>query len=182
MIIEHIIFSIAVAITIGAIVKRNYSYVLPVWIIPAFSWLPDSDYIPFHVFTFLTGGQWVPIHHSDFHNVFSIICLSLIVAYILNKTLKYNLIVGFSCAFLTGCFHIICDFMVYGGRFHPFVLKSIEFVGWNVIPETRSLLGIGEPVIVFWGCVAVLLSLIVHFYYANIYSVENPIKPKEDTQ
>jgi len=167
---EHILYSVGLAILIGALYKYWYGRAIPVWIIAACAWVPDYDYIPHHIIKFLNHGNLGMIVHGDFHNVFAMFGLSALGAYILYKYMRYDFGTAFVCMNVGILIHFICDYFVYPSVLHPFsrIFYDTCFVGLNLIPEEGQLYRIGEIHIMLLGILIILVALIAHVYVKDI--------------
>jgi membrane-bound metal-dependent hydrolase YbcI (DUF457 family) len=168
---EHIIFSVAFAILVSAIVEYKWGYALPVWIIAACAWLPDIDYIVQSIMFPITHAidpHIFFIVHGDFHNIVMVIILSLTFAWLLNKYLKIDYNDAFICVFLGCVFHVFCDYLVYMQPFCPIAPRlPCEITGLGLYTETSSWHGLGEPAIFISGAIFLMISIGIKFYLSE---------------
>lgn len=162
MITEHILFSIAVAVTIGALYSNSFRSTLPIWIIAACAWLPDIDYIVQTVTFYFYPISHFVILHGDFHNIFILFGFSFVIAYIFKfYNMEFNKV--FLCVTIGWITHILCDYLVYDAAYQPFY--PIHCVIWScqLIAEYGSFYGLGELSLLSWGCIFIAASLAIKF-------------------
>lgn len=176
---EHILFSIAVAITVGAIYERKFGYALPVWIIAACAWAPDIDYVLQTIMFPVSSITHFMVTHGQLHNVFALLIFSFIVAYLFSKykNMRFNNV--FFCCAVGYATHIICDYFVYDTIFEP--LYPLHCIVWScpVILEFGSWYGIGEKSIFLWGVVFIMAALVVKYALSEsqwIDGIQHPLK------
>ncbi|HUW85565.1 MAG TPA: metal-dependent hydrolase, partial [Methanoregula sp.] len=139
MIVEHIIYSTAIAILIGMLYYtcsgRDYS-----WIIILCAWAPDVDGITNTIlgkfgFTLLFEGH--KIFHGAFHNVAMMVIFGIIVAFLLHP---------FGIRFLDSLFfatigfgaHLFEDALVYKVGYSFLWPFSSRDLGWGLLPNIVS--------------------------------------------
>jgi len=184
MILEHVLYNLAVAIIVG-IVYQQYTGRNPTWLIVAAAYLSDIDYIlQFIWYTIYDNtGIILPItvRHGDFHNILSIVVLTLLFAWVYKKYLHGIFMDGVICIGIGGFLHYICDIMVYDNIYHPFYPFKYSMYTWNLIPETRNLMDIGDTRIMFIGICLVIFCIMIKFAIEGedrfIHYIENHIKP-----
>ncbi len=166
---EHILFSIAVAIIFGAIYEHKYGYALPIWMIAACAGLPDIDYVFQSISFTLSDGRWYIMEHGDFHNFVAMVIISYLLAYVFYKFKNYHFNDAFLCILVGFATHLVCDYLVYAALYHPFtrLFNNIIMYGINIFPEMGSWYGIGERSIYIMGIFAILLAILVKFYYSE---------------
>jgi membrane-bound metal-dependent hydrolase YbcI (DUF457 family) len=161
---EHILFSAAVAIIIGAIYTNRTGYVLPVWIIAASCWAPDIDYILQSITHPLSYITHFCIIHGQFHTLWGLLAFAAIIAYLFNKYKGMDWKPVFACAAIGYTTHITCDFFVYDTVIEP-LFPVFNCVLWTcpIIDEFGSFYGIGELSIYLWGIMFLIISVMIKF-------------------
>jgi uncharacterized membrane protein len=172
MLVEHLIYSAAIALLIGMIFLR-YTGKDPSWIIVVMTVAPDTDYVIREIMlAFNMSGQFM-IYHGSFHNIISLIYISFIVALIFSRIgVSYTSAV--ICSMIGMFSHFIEDFIVYPpayAYFYPF--SSIDY-GINFIPETRDLVIAGSEVLVV-GLVLLVVSMCIKKYFENGWTISGYI-------
>jgi membrane-bound metal-dependent hydrolase YbcI (DUF457 family) len=185
MIIEHILFNLSIAIIVG-LAYQHYTGRNPAWLIVAAVYLPDLDYIIQEIwYTFYElNGYLSPIQitHGDFHNILSIVVLTILFAWIYKKYLHGKFIDGIICIGIGGFVHLFEDIIVYDNTYHLFVpFNNVPFQTLNWIPETRNIMGIGDTHIIFIGICLLVFCLTVKFAIEGedrfIHYLDQHIKP-----
>lgn len=178
---EHILFSIAAAITIGAIYKHKVGYALPVWIIAASAWAPDIDYVLQSITHPFAGITHFCIIHGQFHTIWALLAFAAIIAYLFNKYKQMDWKEVFACASIGYAVHVICDFFVYDTVIEP-LFPFIKCVIWTcpVINEFGSFYGIGEKSLLLWGCVFIFMAILIKFHYSESKWIDVPSKIPEE--
>lgn len=166
MLIEHILYNLAIAIIIG-VIYQQYTGRNPTWLIVAAAYLPDLDYIlQFAWYTcYETIGALCPImiRHGDFHNILFILILSVIFAWLYKRYLNGLFIDGIICIGIGGFAHLLEDICVYDNLYHMWFPISRGFSTWNILPETRNFMDIGDTKIIFVGMIFVIFALVFKF-------------------
>ena len=161
MLIEHILYNLAVAILVG-ILYIKYKGRNPSWIIVASAWILDIDYlIQFVCYDIVYNNTKIVlplmIRHGDFHNIFMIVILSIIFGWVCVKYFNENIYDAMICIGIGGSVHYICDIMVYDNwynLFYPFGDSLSR--GFAILPETRNIFGIGD-----WTILTVGLGMLI---------------------
>ncbi len=173
MIVEHIIYSTAIAILIGMLyytwTGRDYS-----WIIILCAWAPDVDGITNTIlgkfgFTLLFEGH--TIFHGAFHNVAMMVIFGIIVAFLLHPfgirflDSLFFAIIGFGA-------HLFEDALVYKVGY-PFLWPfSSRDLGWGLLPNIvseenyiRNFLGIANFDVLIIGLLFLLAAILIRTYF-----------------
>ena len=132
MIIEHLFYSMAIAITVGMLyyrlTGRDHS-----WIIIICAWIPDFDMIAKSVLTkfgFVVLFEGQPIHHGTFHTIAVMVIFAIFMAFLLHP---------FGIRFIDSLF-----FATIGFGAHLFEDALVYKVGYMYLwPFVKENLGIG---------------------------------------
>ena len=136
MLLEHLIYNIAIAILVYTIYKKRY--VLSIIILSAYS--PDIDIAADSIFkkigiTLLVYGQ--PVKHGDFHNILILIIYATLVALLLN-TIKIKMIDSFILASIGFTAHLLEDAVVFNPAYRFFWPISDKIYGIGIIKYKAS--------------------------------------------
>lgn len=163
MIIEHILYNIAVALIVG-LLYTTYTNRDPSWLVAAAAFLPDVDYILQFLWSKLKLGPGILTpYHGDFHNILAIIVLTIIFSYIVWKYWNIDFIDGFICIGIGGFTHLLCDMLVYTHVYEllyplPYITSTTA-----LIIETRKFFGVGDLNIILLGIIFILYCLSIKF-------------------
>ena len=172
MIVEHFIYSAALAIIVGMLffhyTGRDYS-----WIIILCAWIPDSDLIANGVlnrfgFTLLFEGH--RITHGVFHNIAIMVLFGVLVAFLLHPfgirffDAFFFAVIGFGA-------HLFEDALVYKVGYPYFWPFSSEDLGIGLLPNilseenyVRTFYGIANTEVLIIGVVVLLVAMIIRTY------------------
>jgi hypothetical protein len=172
MIVEHIIYSAALAILVGMLffyfTGRDYS-----WIIILCAWIPDSDLIANGIlnrfgFTLLFEGH--RITHGVFHNITIMVIFGILMAFLLHPfgvrffDAFFFSVIGFGA-------HLFEDALVYKMGYPylwPFSSKDLGFgLLPNILSEEnyfRNFFGIANTEVLILGVVALLGAILFRTY------------------
>jgi hypothetical protein len=162
MLIEHLIYSTALAIFLGMIhyrlFKRDYS-----WIIIVSAYAPDLDII----FNLLHGNGGIAVvvyghslEHGDFHNIAILILYATFVALLLHP-MGFKLADSFIFAGIGFAVHLFEDALVFrnGYRFlWPLVPQQLSI---GLLPEARNFYGIANREVMIIGLILLFFSVIL---------------------
>ena len=142
LLIEHIIYSAALAVIVGMIFFR-FTGRDPSWIIIAVAFVPDID-LALEMFRYLFRYLFrtpfhYTIHHGDFHNVLFLILFSLLFAAVL-RHFGIRFIDGFICSAVGIAAHLFEDALVLNPAYAFFWPVSSKIYGIGIMPETRNVL------------------------------------------
>lgn len=172
MIIEHIIYSSALAVIIGMIfyrfTGRDHS-----WIIILCAWAPDVDLIANSVltrfgFTLLFEGH--KISHGIFHNIAMMVIFGIAVAFLLHP-LGIRFFDGLFFAITGFGAHLFEDALVYKVGY-PYLWPFISGdLGIGLLPNIfseenyfRNFFGIANTEVLVVGLVFLLVAIIIRTY------------------
>jgi hypothetical protein len=162
MLLEHLLYSAALAILVGVIFLK-YTGKDPTWLIVVMSAAPDIDY-PIHMIMKAFNFSYpVMINHGDFHNILSLLFISLCVALVLSKV-GMNFVHVLICSMIGYGAHFVEDFIVYPPAYAYFFPFGTNTYGINLIPETGDLIVAGSEVLVI-GLVLFCLAVGVRMYF-----------------
>jgi membrane-bound metal-dependent hydrolase YbcI (DUF457 family) len=157
---EHLVYNAAIALLVGVVYLR-YTNRNPAWIIVATAFMPDVDVIFEFITTNLMGiNSQYAMHHGVFHNLLSMVCISILIAYALSR---YNLAAfsdGLICAMIGYTAHLGEDWVVYKYIYQFLFPVTTKFYGTGIIPEAGDIsLNIGEFVINLGGITVLLVGV-----------------------
>lgn len=160
MLLEHLIYNIAIAILIYTVYEKRY--VLSIIILSAYS--PDIDFVTNSILkkigiTLLVYGE--PIKHGDFHNILVLLIYGILVALLLN-TVKTNMIDSFILACIGFTAHLFEDYIVFNPGYRFFWPISDKIYGIGIIKYKADFYGIANTDVLIIGLVAIFLSLIIY--------------------
>jgi len=142
---EHILYTIAIAIFVSMILQHYKIHDIS-WILVPMSAVPDVDYPVSRLMTFI-GLKYPYIwNHGDFHNLIGLIVLSSIIAlYLYRKKIGNFLLIWIMC--VSGfALHLLEDMFVYDHIYSVLYPITIKVYGWNIVPESGSLIIGGQGV------------------------------------
>jgi hypothetical protein len=172
MLIEHILYSTAIAVVVGMLFSR-YTGRDPSWIIILCAWAPDIDLVANRVltwfgFTLLFEGH--KITHGDFHNIAIMVLFGIGVAFFLHPfgirffdSLFFS-IIGFGA-------HLFEDALVFTSGYRFLWPISSKKMGLGLLPGILSedyyiwnFFGIANTGVLAIGLVLVLIVIIIRTY------------------
>ncbi len=162
MFIEHLIYSIAIAILAGMLYQR-YTGRDPAWIIVISAFAPDIDLIA-HIalrslgFTVLFHGS--RISHGDFHNIGVMAIYAIAVAFVLHP-LGVRFIDALIFAAIGFAAHLFEDALVYTRGYASLWPLSEATQGIGILPETRDWFGLASQETLIVGILAVLAAILI---------------------
>lgn len=112
MLIEHLLYAIALAIILGMIYER-YTDINPAWIIVLVAFLPDSDYVVREGLELVFPAKRALIQHGDFHNIVMLLVFTVFVGYLISRISHIKLDDAMFCVFIGVLLHFVCDAFVY---------------------------------------------------------------------
>ena len=127
---------------------------------------PDLDY-------FVQWGEcyiWqcntiIAVHHGDFHNLAALAAFTIIGVYIFSKWGNFNWKDAAICSFLGYTAHLWEDWFVYRPAYTFLWPFTDTYYGGNIIHETSSLWGWGDPYVFAFGflLLGIAITLKMHF-------------------
>lgn len=159
MLIEHLIYNIAIAILIYTIYEKRY--VLSIIILSTYS--PDIDFVTDSILkkigiTLLIYGD--PIKHGDFHNILVLIIYGILVALLLN-TIKIKMIDSFILASIGFTAHLFEDYIVFNPGYRFFWPISDKIYGIGLIKYNADFYGIANKDVLIVGLIFIILCVII---------------------
>lgn len=162
MLLEHLIYSAALALIVG-IIFMHYTKRDPTWIIILMTIAPDTDYVVNILMRGLGFSYPVIINHGDFHNLLGLTIFSLVAALLLSKVgIKFS--DALICSVIGYGAHFIEDYIVYPPAYSYFYPFSFRSYGINLIPETANLFVVGTEVLIP-GIAIFCVALCVRMYF-----------------
>ena len=166
MLLEHWIYSIAIAIIIGAIYHK-YTGKDHSWIIIASAFAPDIDLFMDYIFsnwgiTLLINGN--PIQHGNFHNLAIIFFFAFVTALLL-QTIGLRFRESFLFANIGFMAHMFVDALVFNPAYAFFWPLSAEKFGIGLFEYNPTLYGIADPGILIIGLIMVITLAIIRVRY-----------------
>jgi hypothetical protein len=154
LILEHFIYTAALAVLAGMVYQRSTGRD-PSWIMIVAAVAPDIDYfvdggLRLFGFTLLFRGH--EISHGNFHNILVAAVFAVAVAFLLHPFgVKFvDSVVFTSLAFIA---HMVEDALVYSNGYAMFWPFSGEIVGIGWLPRSRTLLHLANPETLLIGLV-----------------------------
>jgi hypothetical protein len=159
VLIEHLIWSAALAIPVGMIYSR-FTGRDPSWIIIAVAFVPDMDF----VLEWTRAELWttipVTVSHGDFHNILFLMDFSLLAAAALTL-FHIRFSDAFFCTAAGIAAHIVEDALVYEHAYAFFWPYSTKILGIGIMEETRNLAGIASSTVLAVGVILLTVSIFV---------------------
>ena len=178
---EHLLYTVAIILIIGIFYTKLTGMTYHWWIILLGSIIADLDH--FNNFFWDAGilpyeVEVIPyIHLGNFHNIFWLVIVSVIVAGILtykNIDFSNGLIL---CGIGYGI-HLFEDFLVYPPVYTMLYPFSNTPVGLNLIPETKNLLWAGTEVLMVG--ISFLVIAIIMYAVSTMFCITNIPNVKEE--
>ena len=159
MLIEHLIYSAALAVIVGMIFSRCTGRD-PSWIIIAVAFVPDIDLgvqelqkIPGITLSFT-------VRHGDFHNIMALVFFSLVIA-AAASAIRMRTSDAFICAAIGIGAHFFEDALIANPAYSFFWPVSLQSFGIGIFTETPNILGIGNGEVLLVGFLLLSGSLCV---------------------
>ncbi len=162
MLIEHLLYSGAIAVIAGMIFSR-YTGRDPSWIIIAVAFVPDLDFVLEWTRGFLGISLPVVINHGNFHNILFLIDFSFVVAAVLYFT-GIRFPDAFVCTAAGIAAHIFEDALVYKYAYAFLWPYSPKILGIGIMEETRDIFGIASSTVLLTGFILLVVSVLVRTY------------------
>jgi len=172
MIIEHLFYSMAIAIIVGMfyyrLTGRDYS-----WIIILCAWIPDVDLIARSVlnkFGFVVLFEGHPIQHGTFHTVAAMVIFAIFLAFLLHP---FGIRFFDSLFFATIGFgaHLFEDALVYKVGYMYLWPFSSEIMGIGLLPNMmneenymRDFFRIANTEVLIIGIAFLIVAMIIRTY------------------
>lgn len=161
MLLEHLIYSAALALIVGIFFVR-YTKRDPTWIIILMTVAPDVDYVVNKAMLFAGFKFPYIINHGDFHNLVGLTIFCLLGAIVFSRFgVKFG--DALVCSVIGYLAHFVEDFIVYPPAYcylYPF--KYVDY-GINLIPETADLVIAGFEVLMI-GVGVFSIALCIRMY------------------
>jgi hypothetical protein len=157
VLIEHLIYSAALAVIVGMIFSRFMGRD-PSWIIIAVAFIPDIDYV-------LQALPKIPgitlsftIEHGDFHNILALVVFSLIIT-VAASAIRIRALDAFICAVIGIGAHFFEDAMIADPAYRFFWPLSSQKFGIGILSETPHDLMIGNSEVLLIGIILLFGAL-----------------------
>ena len=169
MIIEHIFYSMAIAIIVGMlyyrVTGRDHS-----WIIIICAWIPDVDIIAksfLNKLGFVILFKGSPIHHGTFHNIAAMVIFAIFIAFLLHP---------FGIRFIDSLFfaavgfgaHLFEDGLVYKVGYMFLWPFSSEIFGLGFLPNMineenyiKDFFRVANTEVLIIGIVLLLVAMVI---------------------
>jgi membrane-bound metal-dependent hydrolase YbcI (DUF457 family) len=178
MLLEHIIYTTAIAIIVGMIYSKKVGRD-PSWIIIGSTYMPDLDYIADSILkkikiTLLFYGN--PIEHGYFHNFIMLFIVAFFTALCL-QMIGVRFIDSFLCSSIGFGAHLIEDALVFNPGYAFFWPISTEKYGIGLVAYNADLFGIANLQVLFIGLTAITLSAIIRTIYEGTGWIKRMLIP-----
>jgi hypothetical protein len=160
MLLEHLIYSAALAIIVGMIFM-HYTGKDPSWIILLMTIVPDVDYV-LSCFIFNCTAT-LPITHGDFHNILALVFLSLCMALVLSR-FNIQFTDALICSGIGFGAHLVEDALVYKYWYSYLYPLDTKTMGWGIMTETRDLFGWAGTQVLLAGIIILCLAVGIRMY------------------
>ena len=162
MLIEHFVYSAALAVMMGMIFS-HYTGRDPSWIIIAVALLPDID-LGLQMLKKIPGiTMSFTVRHGDFHNIIALIFFSLIIA-AAASAIRMRTSDAFICAALGIAAHFFEDALVYKSGYPILWPLSTQRIGIGIMNETPNLFGMANSTVLIVGLTLLIGALLVRTY------------------
>ena len=162
MILEHLIYSTAIAIISGMIYSkltfRDHS-----WIIIASAYSPDVDIVAdsllrkVGITVFINGS---PIKHGDFHNIATLLIYTVLVALLLHP-LGIRLVDSFIFASIGFAAHLFEDALVFNPGYAFLWPLSSQKYGIGMMEYHWSFYGVADKYVLGVGLIVVAICAMI---------------------
>ena len=161
MLLEHLIYSTAIAIILGTLYRR-YTGRDHAWLVVASAYLPDLDIIADDLLqrigiTVMVHGS--PIRHGYFHNVAVMLAYASFAALLLHPV-GVRLVDSFFFAAAGFGAHLFEDALVYKGGYAFFWPFSLQHYGIGAFEYTRDWYRVANTEVLVVGVIALLGALV----------------------
>ena len=173
MMLEHLVYSTAIAIFIYTIYRKKEC----LYIIIGSAYAPDIDLIADRIFkkidiTVLVYGD--PIKHGDFHNILIMILYATLVALILN-TINIKMKDSFILASIGFAAHLFEDALVFNPAYRFLLPIFDKIYGIGLITNYnghKDFYGIANTEVLAIGIILVIISICIKYIFDNNMKAE----------
>lgn len=173
MLLEHLVYSAAIAIIAGMVFLR-YTGRDPSWLIVIMTIIPDTDYVVNVIMRWCNCEFPFILNHGDFHNLVGLTFFSLVAALICSR-----IGIGFGSAFVCSCIgysaHFIEDFIVYPPAYTYLFPFDLTQYGVNIIPETANIYGVAGTEVLFVGIIIFCMAVCIRMYLDSGWTIKHYI-------
>jgi hypothetical protein len=159
VIIEHIIYSAALAVIVGMIFS-HYTGRDPSWIIIALAFLPDIDVALARIQKWNWTDIPFEIHHGDFHNILFLLVISLLFATVL-RYFGIRFIDALICSAIGIGAHLVEDILVFDPAYAflwPFTSKIFS---WGILEGPHNVFWIANSTVLIIGLILLYGALLL---------------------
>ncbi len=177
MLLEHLIYSTAIAIIAGMIYYK-YTRRDPSWIIIASAYAPDLDIIAGEVFKKLDINVLIndaPIKHGDFHNIAVLLIFAVSIGLLL-KPLGKKFIDSFMFAGIGFGAHMFEDALVFNPGYAFFWPLLSQKFGIGIVEYKPDWYGIANTEVLIVGLIAVISALGIRALYEGKAGLKRSVK------
>lgn len=174
MLLEHMIYSAALALVVGMIFMY-YTGRNPSWLVIVMTIAPDTDFIVNRIMMACNCQYPLILNHGDFHNLISMLFFSLVAALILSRYTKMNFGDILCCSMIGFAAHLVEDFVVYTAWYSYFYPWSSRVYGVAIIPETGDLFGLADAHVLVVGVLLLTLAVGVRMYFDGGWTIRSHI-------
>jgi len=167
--LEHVIWTTALCILVGMFYEK-YTNRNPVWIIWFAVMIPDVDFVLQTIWEGIFPMKITPIIHGDFHNIFVLILVSLIVGWYIWKNTKVWFKDAVFCVALGFIAHLVEDALVNGTKYHFY--RPFSDYGWYqgfILKPMNDIIVVHTVVastnVVFIGLLLVALAILIRSFF-----------------
>lgn len=168
MLLEHLIYNIAIAILIYTIYRKKEC----LYIIIGSAYAPDIDYVVNYIskkigIVILAYGRY--IEHGDFHNILVLILYAILIALLLN-TINIKMKDSFILANIGFGLHLFEDALVFNPGYRFFWPISDKIYGIGLMTNYNGhadFYGIANTNVLIIGVILVILSICIKYIFDN---------------
>ncbi len=167
MLIEHLVYSLAIAVIFGMVYRKHTGRELS-WIIVMSAYAPDLDIVPDDLIPSgitLIESCGCPVYvHGIFHNLSFLLLYAAIVAFLLNHW-GFRFWDAFVFAGVGFGAHLIEDVLVFKQAYPFFWPLTTRIFGIGVVEYQADFYGIADTTVLIWGLVFLLVAITLRTLY-----------------
>jgi hypothetical protein len=160
MLIEHLYYSIALAVVVGMLSYRFFGRDAS-WVIVACAFAPDLDYLFDYDFlgtTVTVAG--VSLYHGMLHNVWSLLVFAVLAGALL-RVAGIAFLEGTILAGIGYAAHLAEDALVYNAGYPFFWPVLPGFDGIGLLPSVRDFYGLANTEVLVIGLLLMLVAMML---------------------
>jgi hypothetical protein len=157
VLIEHLIYSAAIAVIVGMIFSR-FTGRDPSWIIIAVAFIPDFDFVLQALKKTSDVTLVLTVRHGDFHNIVALIFFSVAIAMVASA-FRMRILDSFVCAAIGIGAHFFEDALIADPAYGFFWPLSLQKFGIGIFIERPDIIGIANSEVLLVGFLLLFAAL-----------------------